>query len=39
MSGIDNVYHTDFAYHCDICRSVYMFYKILNLCRNARALT
>jgi hypothetical protein len=26
MSGIDNVYHTNFAYHSDICCSVYMFH-------------
>jgi hypothetical protein len=25
-SDIDNVYHTDFAYHSDICHSVYIFH-------------
>jgi hypothetical protein len=26
---MDNAYHTDFAYHSDICRSVYIFHTIL----------
>jgi hypothetical protein len=26
LYDIDNIYHTDFAYNSDVCRSVYMFY-------------
>jgi hypothetical protein len=26
LCDIDNVYHTNFAYYSDICRSVYMFH-------------
>jgi hypothetical protein len=31
LCDIDNVYHTDFAYHSDVCRSVSMFHTIFLL--------